>query len=74
MNYKMFDIFSPMIFVILVIVYLIFSQIAFHYHLKELIGININTIYVICLGLVFYIIGVYITQYLLKNRTLTLKE
>ncbi len=74
MNYKKFDIFSPMIFVILVIVYLIFSQIAFHYHLKELIGININTIYVICLGLVFYIIGVYITQYLLKNRTLTLKE
>ncbi len=70
MNYKKLDIFSPMILVLLVLLYLIFSYVGFHYHLKELIGININTLAIICLGLVFYCLGVYLCKYLLKNRIL----
>lgn len=74
MNYKKFDIFSPLVFVLLVIIYLIFSQIAFHYHLKELVGININTIYIIFLGLLFYVLGLCSSHYLLKNKDFSLNE
>lgn len=74
MNFKKYDIFSPVILVLLVIVYLIFSEIAFHYNLKELVGININTVYIIFLGLVFYIAGLFITKYLLKDKTLSFNE
>ncbi len=74
MNYKKFDIFSPLVFVLLVVVYLIFSQIAFNYHLKELVGININTLYVIGLGLVFYVGGLCLSRYLLNNKEFSLNE
>ena len=72
MNLKKYDIFSPIIFVLLVILYLIFSQIAFYYHLKELVGVNFNTICIIFLGLIFYVLGIYISKHLLKNSELTL--
>ena len=55
MDYKKYDIFSPMTFVLLVIIYLIFSEIAFYYHLNDLIGVNIYTIGVILLGIVFFV-------------------
>jgi oligosaccharide repeat unit polymerase len=58
----------------LVIIYLIFAQIAFNYHLKELVGININTIYIIFLGLLFYVGGIYFSHYLLKNKEFSLNE
>ena len=74
MNYKKYDIFSPIIFVLLVIIYLIFSEIAFNNHLKELVGININTIYVISLGLLFYVIGIFLTKYFLKDKGMSLNE
>lgn len=74
MNYKKFDIFSPVIFVLLVVVYLIFSQIAFNYHLKELVGINVNTLYVIGLGLIFYVGGLCFSHYVLKNNQFSLNE
>lgn len=74
MNYKKFDIFSPLIFVLMVIVYLIFSEIAFHFHLKELIGVNINTVYVIFLGIIFYVIGFYLCQYTFKNKEVSLLQ
>ena len=74
MNYKKYDIFSPIVFVFLVLIYLLFSEIAFENHLKELVGININTIYVIVLGLIFYVIGIVITNYLLKDKKLSLDE
>lgn len=74
MNYKKFDIFSPLVFVLLVLIYLIFSQIAFNYHLKELVGININTLYVIGLGLILYILGFRFSQYILKNKDFSLNE
>ena len=68
MDYKKYDIFSPMIFVLLVIIYLISSQIAFHYHLHKLIGVDIYTIGVIFLGIAFYIMGIALSNYLLKNK------
>ncbi|WP_455646081.1 oligosaccharide repeat unit polymerase family protein [Methanosphaera sp.] len=71
MNYRKLDIFSPMIVVLLVVVYLIFSFIAFEYHLKELVGININTIGIIILGIIFYVLGICISKYLLKNKNLS---
>lgn len=74
MDYKNYDIFSPIIFVVLVIIYLIFSQIGFTYHLKELTGINFNTILVIFLGTFFYVLGVYINRFLLKNKSITLNN
>lgn len=74
MNYKSYDIFSPIILIILVIIYLIFSQIAFHYHLKELVGIEINTIYIIILGLLAYAAGLFITRNMLRNREFALNE
>ena len=74
MNYKNFDIFSPIIVVLLVILYLVFSFVAFNYHLKELVGINTNTIGIIFLGLMAYIIGMISIKYLLKNRKLSIKE
>jgi len=74
MNYKKLDIFSPGVFVLLVIIYLIFAQIASNYHLKELIGININTIYIIFLGLLFYVGGICSSHYLLKNTEFSLNE
>ncbi|RAP52736.1 MAG: hypothetical protein BZ138_02360, partial [Methanosphaera sp. rholeuAM270] len=74
MNYKKIDIFSPLIFVVLVLIYMIFSEIAFKFQLKELTGININTIYIIFLGILFYLIGFLICRYVLKNREFTLKK
>lgn len=73
MDYKELDIFSPMILVVLVFLYLIFAYIGFEYHLKELIGVNINTIGIIFLGLIFYILGVYVSKYILKDKTFSLK-
>ena len=72
MDYKKYDIFSPMSFVLLVIIYLIFSEIAFYYHLNDLIGVNIYTIGVILLGIVFYILGTLLTNYFIKNKEITI--
>ncbi len=74
MDYKKIDIFSPLVLVLLVIIYLIFSQIAFQYHLKELVGININTIYIIFLGLLLYVGGICLSDYMLKNREFSVNE
>lgn len=72
MDYKKFDIFSPMVFVLLVIVYLIFSEIAFHYHLHKLIGVDTYTITLIFLGIAFYILGIALSNYLLKNKQISM--
>lgn len=72
MDYKKFDIFSPMVFVLLVIVYLIFSEIAFHYHLHKLIGVDTYTIALIFLGIAFYILGIALSNYLLKNKKISM--
>lgn len=72
MNYKKYDIFSPMVFVLLVIIYLIFSQIAFNFHIHKLIGVDLYTIGVILLGIVFYIIGMALSNYFLKNKEITI--
>ena len=74
MDYKKFDIFSPMIIVLLVIIYLIFSQIAFHYHIHNLIGVDSYTIGVIFLGIIFFIIGIVLSNYLLKNKEITINS
>ena len=74
MDYKKFDIFSPMIIVLLVIIYLIFSEIAFHYHIHNLIGVDSYTIGVIFLGIIFFIIGVLLSNYLLKNKEITINS
>ena len=71
MDYKKYDIFSPMAFVLLVIVYLIFSEIAFHYHLNELIGVDLYTIGLIFLGIAFYILGIVLSNYFLKNKEIS---
>ena len=68
MDYKKYDIFSPMVFVLLVIIYLISSEIAFTYHLNKLIGVDFYTIGVIFLGIAFYIIGIVLSNYFLKNK------
>ena len=72
MDYKKYDIFSPMVFVLLVIIYLMFSEIAFHYHLHKLIGVDLYTIGVIFLGILFYIIGTALSNYFLKNKEITI--
>lgn len=64
MEYKKFDIFSPYVLIILVLLYLIFSFIGFHYHLKELTGINNLTLLVVLLGLIVYACGIKIGDYL----------
>ncbi len=74
MDYKKYDIFSPMVFVLLVIIYLIFSQIAFNFHIHKLIGVDLYTIGVILLGIVFYIIGMALSNYLLKNKEINLNS
>ncbi|WP_407375397.1 oligosaccharide repeat unit polymerase family protein [Methanobrevibacter sp.] len=74
MDYKKYDIFSPMVFVLLVIVYLIVSQVAFHYHLNRLVGVDLYTIGVIFLGLAFFILGIVLSNYFLKNKEITLKS
>lgn len=74
MNYKKIDIFSPVIFVFLVMLYLIFSYVGFHYHLKGLIGVHFETIGVVFLGLIFYILGLLVTKYIFKDKQLTLNE
>ena len=71
MDYKKYDIFSPMIFVLLVLVYLIFSEVAFYYHLNELIGVDQFTIAVILLGIVFYILGMLLSNYFLKDKEIS---
>jgi oligosaccharide repeat unit polymerase len=74
MDYKKYDFFSPMIFVLLVIIYLIFSQIAFHYHLYRLIGVDPYTIGVIFLGIAVYIIGIALSNYFLKNKEISINR
>ena len=68
MDYKKYDIFSPMVFVLLVLIYLIFSQIAFSFHLPKLVGVDLYTIGVIFLGILFYVIGMALSNYFLKNK------
>ena len=68
MDYKKYDIFSPMVFVLLVLIYLIFSQIAFSFHLHKLVGVDFYTIGVIFLGILFYVIGMALSNYFLKNK------
>ncbi|WP_298502383.1 oligosaccharide repeat unit polymerase family protein [uncultured Methanobrevibacter sp.] len=72
MDYKRYDIFSPIVFVLLVIIYLMFSQIAFSYHIHKLIGVDVYTIGIVLLGLVFFIIGIALSNYLLKNKEIKL--
>ena len=72
MDYKKYDIFSPMVFVLLVIIYLIFSQTAFSYHIHKLIGVDSYTIGVIFLGILFYIIGIALSDYFLKNKEINM--
>jgi oligosaccharide repeat unit polymerase len=72
MDYKKFDIFSPMVFVLLVIIYLISSQTAFHYHIHKLVGVDVYTIGVIFLGILFYIIGIALSYYFLKNKKISI--
>jgi len=72
MDYKKFDIFSPMVFVLLVIIYLISSQTAFHYHIHKLVGVDVYTIGVIFLGILFYIIGLALSNYFLKNKEISI--
>lgn len=74
MDYKKLDLFTPMIVVLLVFVYLIFAYIGFYYHIRELIGVNMNTIGIILLGLIFYILGYYISKCLLKNKELKINK
>ena len=72
MDYKKDNIFSPMILVLLVIIYLIFSEIAFYYHLNKLIGVNLYTIVVIFFGIAFYILGIVLSNYFLKNKEINI--
>ncbi len=74
MDYKKIDIFSPVIFVFLVMLYLIFSYVGFHYHLKGLIGVHFETIGIVFLGLIFYILGLLLIKYLFKDKQLSLDE
>lgn len=74
MDYKKYDIFSPMVFVLLVIVYLMASGIAFNYHLNRLIGVDSYTIGIIFLGIVFYIIGMVLSNYFLKNKEININS
>ena len=74
MDYKKYDIFSPMVFVLLVIIYLIVSEIAFNYHLNKLVGVDIYTIGVIFLGIAFYIIGMVLSNYFLKNKEINVNS
>ena len=60
-----------MVFVLLVIVYLMASGIAFNYHLNRLIGVDSYTIGIIFLGIVFYIIGMVLSNYFLKNKEIS---
>lgn len=72
MDYRKIDIFSPIILILLVLVYLIFSLIGYEYHLKELVGINIITVGVVILGLLFYLLGIFSSNKILKKRQLSL--
>ena len=74
MDYKKYDIFSPMVFVLLVIIYLISSQIAFSYHLNKLVGVDIYTIGIIFLGIAFYVIGMAMSNYFLKNKEININS
>ncbi|MCD7781313.1 MAG: oligosaccharide repeat unit polymerase family protein [Methanosphaera sp.] len=74
MDYKKLDIFNPIIVVLLVILYLIFSLISYENHIRNLVGVSYNTITIIFLGLLFYIIGVSISRYFLKNKSLEINS
>ena len=74
MNIKKLDIFNPLILVILVLVYLLFSFIGFEFHLKELVGIHNYTLVVILLGLITYIIGIFASKYLLAKYEFEINE
>ncbi|MBO7718871.1 MAG: oligosaccharide repeat unit polymerase family protein [Methanosphaera sp.] len=74
MNIKKVDIFNPLILVILVLVYLLFSFIGFEFHLKELVGIHNYTLFVVFLGLMAYIIGFFISRYLLSRYDFEINE
>ncbi len=74
MNIKKLDIFNPMILVVLVLVYLLFSFIGFEFHLKELVGINNFTLIVVFLGLIAYIMGIFTSKYLLDKHDFRIDE
>ena len=74
MNIKKLDIFNPLILVILVLVYLLFSFIGFEFHLKELVGIHNYTLFVIFLGLITYRIGIFVSKYLLAKYEFEINE
>lgn len=74
MNIKKIDIFNPLILVFLVLVYLLFSFIGFEFHLKELVGIHDYTLFVIFLGLVVYIIGIFASKHLLTKYNFEINE
>lgn len=73
-NLKKLDIFNPALLVVLVFVYLIFAYVGFSYHLKELVGINISTIGVILLGLIFYVLGMLIIRYVMRGHRISVKS
>jgi oligosaccharide repeat unit polymerase len=74
MNIKKLDIFNPMILVVLVLVYLLFSFIGFEFHLKELVGINNFTLIVVFRGLIAYIMGIFTSKYLLDKHDFRIDE
>ncbi|RAP53923.1 MAG: hypothetical protein BZ137_05000 [Methanosphaera sp. rholeuAM130] len=74
MNIKKVDIFNPMILVVLILVYLLFSFIGFEFHLKELVGIHNLTLMVVLFGLITYIEGVYVAKYLMDKHEFRIDE
>jgi len=74
MNIRKLDIFNPVIVIILILVYLLFSFIGFEFHLKELVGIHNFTLIVVFLGLISYLIGIFISKYLLSKFNYKIDE
>lgn len=74
MNIKNIDLFNPLILVLLVLIYLLFSFIGFNFHLKELTGINNYTLLVVLMGLIAYIIGIFIINKSSKRYKLELNN
>ncbi|RAP49195.1 MAG: hypothetical protein BZ136_03615 [Methanosphaera sp. rholeuAM74] len=72
MDYKKIDIFAPWIFLVLVLIYLLFSFIGFNYHLKNLVGVSSDTIIIVFLGMLSYIIGMYVSKRLLKTENVSI--
>lgn len=74
MNIKNIDLFNPLILVLLVLIYLLFSFIGFNFHLKELTGINNYTLLVVLMGLIAYVIGIFIINKSSKRYKLELNN